>query len=293
MDATAALAISPARRRWVVASCSAGMFMGAVEASIVATAMPTIVGDLGGFHLFGWVFGIYVLAQSVTIPIFGRIADLYGRKRTFQASAVIFLVGSALCGFATDMRMLILFRAIQGIGAGGAIPVANTIVGDIYEAGDRARMQGYLSTIWGVSAVAGPVLGAFLIANLSWATVFWVNIPIGLFSIAVLAFALDERLAPRQHKIDYTGSLLLVLGTGALMFALIDWVDLSGAEVALLLAASALLLAALLWRVTGWWITKDTIWAVLLFLPFAPTITLLARVLWIYLDQAIDPEHHP
>ena len=222
------------------------MFMGAVEATIVATAMPTIVGSLGGFHLFGWVFGIYVLAQSVTIPIYGRLADLYGRKRIFYASAALFLIGSTLAGFATDMGMLIVFRALQGIGAGGAVPVANTIIGDIYEAEDRARMQGYLGTIWGGAAVVGPVLGAFLIANLSWATVFWVNIPVGLFAIAVLGWSLQERLAPRQHSIDYAGSLLLMAGTGALMIAFIDWVRLGPLIVTGLAVAAVLMLGLLL-----------------------------------------------
>jgi EmrB/QacA subfamily drug resistance transporter len=246
VDATAPFHISTARRRWIVAACAAAMFMGAVEATIVATAMPTIVGELGGFHLFSWVFGIYVLTQAVTIPIYGRLADLYGRKRIFYASAALFLVGSTLAGFAANMGMLILFRAIQGIGAGGAVPVANTIIGDIYEAEDRARMQGYLGTVWGGAAVVGPVLGAFLIANLSWATVFWVNIPVGLFAIAVLAWALEERLAPRQHSIDYWGSLLLMAGTGAVMLAFIDWIRLGPFLVTGLGAAALLMLVLLL-----------------------------------------------
>lgn len=223
------------------------MFMGAVEATIVATAMPTIVGVLGGFHLFPWVFAVYVLAQCVTIPIYGRLADLYGRKLVFIATAALFVVASALCGLSRNMVMLVIFRALQGIGAGGALPVANTIIGDIYDAEERARMQGYLGTVWGAAAIGGPVLGAFLIANLSWATVFWINIPVGLFAIAIMAVALEEKLAPRRHRIDWLGSALLVLATGALMLALIDWSRL-GPAVGVALVVAGMVLIALLIR---------------------------------------------
>jgi EmrB/QacA subfamily drug resistance transporter len=240
-----AVLLSRARRRWVVAACSAGMFMSAVEATIVATAMPTIVGVLGGFHLFSWVFAVYVLAQCVTIPIYGRLADLYGRKRVYTATALLFVAGSALCGISTNMTMLIVFRAIQGIGAGGVLPIATTIVGDIYSAEDRARIQGYLSTIWGVSAVLGPLLGAILV-RVSWQTIFWINIPVGLFSAAVLVASLKERPVARRHRVDYLGSILLVLGTGALILALIDWSRLGSVTVALLIAVSAALMALLL-----------------------------------------------
>jgi EmrB/QacA subfamily drug resistance transporter len=245
MDATAPARLSRARRRWIVAACASGMFMGAVEATIIATAMPTIVGVLGGFHLFPWVFAVYVLAQCVTIPIYGRLADLYGRKLVFNLSAALFVVASAACGFSTNMMMLVIFRILQGMGAGGALPVANTIVGDIYEAEERARMQGYLGIIWGAAAIGGPVLGAFLVANLSWATVFWINIPVGMFAIAVMAVSLEERLAPRRHRIDWLGSALLVLATGALMLALIDWARLDRVTVVALVAAAALFLALL------------------------------------------------
>ncbi len=240
-----AVTLSHGRRRWIVVACAAGMFMSAVEATIVGTAMPTIVGVLGGFHLFSWVFAVYVLAQCVTIPIYGRLADLYGRKRIFTATALLFVAGSALCGVARNMAMLIVFRAIQGTGAGGVLPVATTIVGDIYSAQDRARIQGYLSTIWGVSAVLGPLLGALLL-QVSWQTIFWINIPVGLFSVAVLMAALHEQPTARRHRIDYWGSILLVLGTGALMVALINWARLGGVMVTLLIAAAVALIALLL-----------------------------------------------
>jgi EmrB/QacA subfamily drug resistance transporter len=235
-----------ARRPFVLAAAMLAMFMSAVEATIVATAMPTIVAELGGFHLFSWVFAIFLLAQAVTIPIYGRLADIYGRKRVFFVGAGIFLVGSALCGLAPNMVMLIVFRALQGLGAGAIMPISTTIVGDIYSPADRARIQGWLSSIWGVSAIAGPLLGAFLIEHASWALIFWINLPIGIAAIAMLAVFLDERLAPRRHQIDYLGSILLMLGSGALMLALVQAGSLGGTVVAALLVFSVLALAAFL-----------------------------------------------
>ncbi|HYB41374.1 MAG TPA: MFS transporter, partial [Candidatus Methylomirabilis sp.] len=134
------------------------IFMAAVESTIVATAMPSIVADLGGFRLFSWVFTAYLLAQAVTIPIYGRLADLYGRKPVFFAGASLFLVASTLCGLARSMEALIAFRALQGLGAGAIQPIATTIVGDIYTPAERARVQGYISGVFGVSAIIGPAL---------------------------------------------------------------------------------------------------------------------------------------
>ena len=135
------------RRHFVLAAALMAMFMAAVEATIVATAMPTIVASLGSFHLFSWVFAAYLLTQAVTVPIYGRLADLYGRKRVFHAGAALFLAGSALCGFAWNMESLIAFRGLQGLGAGAILPIAMTIVGDIYGTADRARIQGYVASV--------------------------------------------------------------------------------------------------------------------------------------------------
>jgi MFS family permease len=151
------------RRGLILAAAMMATFMTAVETTIVATAMPTIVADLGDFHLFSWVFAAYLLAQAVSIPIYGRLADLYGRKRIFFVGASVFLLGSTLCGFAQGMLSLIAFRALQGIGAGAVQPVAYTIVGDIYSPTERARVQGFLSSVFGFAAVVGPTLGAFLV----------------------------------------------------------------------------------------------------------------------------------
>jgi MFS family permease len=165
------------RRRLVFLAACLAIFMASVEATIVATAIPTIVADLGGLRLFSWVFGIYFLTQCVTIPIYGRLADLYGRKKLIIVAVVLFLIGSILCAFARDMVWLIAFRGLQGLGAGGVQPMASTIVGDLFAGKERARVQGYLSSTWGISAVAGPLLGAFLIQNFGWPTIFWVNVP--------------------------------------------------------------------------------------------------------------------
>jgi len=178
-----------ARRALVLAACLMATFMAAVESSIVATAMPTIVAELGGFNLFSWVFAVYLLTQAVSIPIYGRLADIYGRKNVFYAGAGLFLVGSTLCGFAGNLEMLILFRALQGFGAGGVQPIAITILGDIYLPTERAHVQGLTSSVFGIAAVLGPLLGAFLVEQVNWQLVFWVNLPIGVAAIIIPARA--------------------------------------------------------------------------------------------------------
>ena len=211
-----------ARRTLVLAACLMATFMAAVESTIVATAMPTIVADLGGFSLFSWVFAVYLLTQAVSIPVYGRLADVYGRKRVFYAGAGLFLVGSTLCGFAQSMVSLILFRALQGFGAGGVQPIAATILGDIYTPTERAHVQGLVSSVFGVAAVLGPSLGAFLVEQVSWQLVFWVNLPIGVAAIAMVAAFLREEVEPRHRRIDYLGSLLLMVAITALMLVLVQ-----------------------------------------------------------------------
>jgi len=221
------------------------IFMAAVESTIVATAMPSIVADLGGFRLFSWVFTAYLLAQAVTIPIYGRLADLYGRKPVFFAGASLFLVASTLCGLARSMEALIAFRALQGLGAGAIQPIATTIVGDIYTPAERARVQGYISGVFGVSAIIGPALGAVLVEHGSWSVVFWINLPIGLAAFAMFAAFLREEVEPRRHEVDYLGAVLLTLGAGALMMALVQGGDLDGTAIGGLIALAALALTAL------------------------------------------------
>ncbi|WP_158932547.1 MDR family MFS transporter [Acidisphaera sp. S103] len=234
-----------ARRRLVLAACLIATFMAAVESTIVATIIPTIVSDLGGFNLFTWVFTVYLLTQAVAIPVYGRLADLYGRKPVFFAGTALFLIGTILCGSAWSMLSLVLFRAVQGCGAGAIQPIAATILGDIYTPAERGRIQGLVSSVFGVSAVIGPSLGAFLVAHVSWRVVFWVNVPIGIAAIIMIAVFLRESVQHRRHSIDWAGSLLLLLAFGSLMLALVQSGVLSGPTLAALTATGVIALVAL------------------------------------------------
>ena len=236
------------RRGFILAACMMASFMVAIESSIVGTALPTIVAELGGFRLFSWVFAASLLAQAVTVPIYGRLADLYGRKRVFFAGTAVFLVGAILSGCAWGMVPLVLFRAIQGLGAGALQPIAYTIAADIYTPAERARIHGWLSGVFGVAGVFGPALGAFLVEHGSWRAVFWLNIPIGIAAIAMLARWLPEQAALRRHRVDYLGSALLMLGAGAVMVALVQFRSLDATTLALLAGGGSLALAVLVWH---------------------------------------------
>lgn len=232
-------------RRLVMTGVMLAIFMVATDSYIVATAMPTIVADLGGFRLFSWAFAAFLLTQAVSIPIYGRLADLYGRKRVFFAGTSMFLLGSLLCGCAWGMVPLVLFRALQGIGAGAILPIATTIIGDIYAPVERARMQGYVSGVYGVAAIIGPTLGAFAVEHITWSLVFWVNLPIGAATFIVFGLYLHEHREPRRHRIDYPGSALLMLGVGAPMLALVRIGDADGMILGALALVGAVALAAL------------------------------------------------
>jgi EmrB/QacA subfamily drug resistance transporter len=234
-----------ARRRLVLSACLIATFMAAVESTIVATIIPTIVSDLGGFNLFTWVFTVYLLTQAVTIPVYGRLADLYGRKPVFFAGTALFLTGTILCGVAWNMPALVCFRALQGCGAGAIQPIAATILGDIYTPAERGRIQGLVSSVFGVSAVIGPSLGAFLVQHMSWRAVFWVNVPIGFVAIAMIAAFLREDVRHRRHRIDWAGSLLLLLAFSSLMLALVQGGGLSATTLAALTATGVVALAVL------------------------------------------------
>jgi EmrB/QacA subfamily drug resistance transporter len=234
-----------ARRVVIVAACLA-VFMVSVEATIVATAMPTIVGDLGGLRVFTWVFGIYFLTQAVGIPIYGRLADIYGRKNLLVVAVTLFLVGSILSGFAHNMVMLIVYRGLQGLGGGGVQPLASTIVGDLYTGKERAQVQGYLSSVWGISAVSGPLLGAFIVQHIGWPAIFWVNVPFGILCAAIVIRYFKEKIERRPHRIDYAGSFLLAGGTGVLMFVLVMAGNLSAITATLLSVLAVLFIAALI-----------------------------------------------
>ncbi len=196
--------------------------MAAVEATIVATAVPRIVADLGGFSLFSWLFSSYLLMQVVMIPVYGKLSDLYGRKLIFSIGIGIFLIGSLLCGLSTTMELLIISRFIQGIGAGAVQPIATTIVGDMYTKEERAKIQGYLASVWGVSAIVGPILGAFFIEYLHWSWIFWINIPFGILSVLGVVCYLQESVEKRKRDIDYKGAFLLLICISSFMVVMIQ-----------------------------------------------------------------------
>lgn len=207
-------------RAWVVAAVMASLFMVAIEATIVSTAMPMIVADLGGMDLYAWAFGAFLLAQTAATVVFGKLSDLYGRKPVLLAGIAIFLLGLLLGGFAWSMPSLIAFRVIQGLGAGAVQPVAMTVVADLFPPRERGKVQGYLASVWALAGVAGPVAGAAIIARLSWPWVFWITIPVGLAAATLYIVFLRDDVASRTTSIDYGGAVLFTLTIGALMFAL-------------------------------------------------------------------------
>lgn len=233
----------------VVAAMLVSTFMAAVEVTVISTAMPTIVGQLGGFDLFTWAFGIYLLGQAVTTPIYGRLADQYGRKPVYVGSVAVFLLGSLLCGCAWSMASLIGFRAVQGIGGGGLIPLANMIISDVSSPADRPRALGYVSGIWGISAILGPLLGSFFTGTLGWPFVFWVNLPVGLLATLLVVRFLHEPASTRlRAPIDMGGAVLLALGIGAVMATLVQGESLGRAVLAAVLAFGLAALAGFAWR---------------------------------------------
>lgn len=194
----------------------------AVDSTILATSVPSIVGDLGEFNRFPWLFSAYLLAQAVSVPIYSKLSDTIGRKPVILFGIGLFLVGSVLCGLAWNMTALIVFRAVQGLGAGAVQPTAVTIVGDIYTVAERARVQGYLAGVWAVASVLGPTFGGLFSQFLSWRWIFFVNIPLCLLAAWQLFRRYHERLEPKRRRIDYAGAATLAIGLGALILALLE-----------------------------------------------------------------------
>ncbi|MBA2551004.1 MAG: MFS transporter [Nocardioidaceae bacterium] len=211
----------------------------AIEATIIATAVPSIVADLGGFSSFPWLFSIFLLAQAVSVPIYGKLSDSFGRRPIMFVGIGLFLLGSVLCGAAWSMPVLIAARAIQGLGAGAIFPMSMTIVGDLYSVEERSRVQGYVASVWGISSVVGPTLGGVFAQYLSWRWIFFVNIPLGFVAVVMLLRSLHEQVEPRRHRIDYAGATLLVVGFSLLILALLEggsawaWTSLTGVSIVL------------------------------------------------------------
>ena len=213
------VAATPAQRGVLVAftGLMLVLLMAALDQTIVSTALPTIVGDLGGLNHISWVVTAYLLAQTAVTPVYGKLGDLYGRKIMLQIALVIFLVGSALCGAAQSLTMLIVFRAIQGLGGGGLMVGTMAAIGDVVPPRDRGRYQGLFGAVFGLASVIGPLLGGFFTSTLSWRWIFYVNLPIGVIAFGVLAVTLPSRTDEIRHKVDYLGAALLAAALSAIV----------------------------------------------------------------------------
>lgn len=229
----------------VLGALMLAMLLAALDQTIVSTALPTIVSDLGGLNHLAWVVTAYLLAATASTPLWGKLGDQYGRKRLFQTSIVIFLAGSALCGLARDMTELIVFRGVQGLGGGGLMVLAVAIVGEVVPPRERGRYQGLFGAVFGVASVCGPLLGGWFVDNLSWHWVFYINVPIGIVALLVVAAVLPATGERERHRIDYLGTLLIVGWAVGLVLATTwggtryDWVS---APIIGLVAASAVLI---------------------------------------------------
>src|SRR4051794_37698866 len=193
--------------------------LSALDQTIVATALPEIADDLNGFGDLSWVVTAYLLATTVTVPLYGKLSDLYGRRRLFVVSITIFLVGSALCGLAQSIGQLIAFRALQGIGAGGLIPLSQAAIADLFSPRERGKYQGYIGSVWATAAVAGPLLGGTLTDAASWRWIFLINLPLGLFALVVVMRTMSPGTRTREHTIDYAGAALLTVGVSCILLA--------------------------------------------------------------------------
>jgi EmrB/QacA subfamily drug resistance transporter len=205
------------RRALTVTALLMVTFMAAMEATVVSTAMPTVIADLGGIEHYAWVFTAYIVASTVTVPILAKLADLYGRRPIMFFGIACFLLGSVGAGVSDNLTELIVARAIQGVGAGGVQPMAMTILGDLYDTAARARVQGWFGGVWGVAGLTGPLLGGLIVDVWSWHWVFFINVPFGLASAAVLFVSLHERVERKQHHLDFAGAGLLAIAIVAVL----------------------------------------------------------------------------
>jgi EmrB/QacA subfamily drug resistance transporter len=236
-----------ARKRRVLYGVMLSVFLAAMESTVVATAMPRVVESLGGVQIYSWVFSGFLLTSTVTMPLWGRLSDLFGRRPVYLGGLGLFLLGSALSGASQDMRQLIGFRMLQGLGAGSLMTLGMTTIGELFGLEQRARMQGYVSAMWGVASLLGPLLGGLLTDLGSWRWVFYVNLPFGAVAIALLAGTLPDVAARRRHAFDWTGVVLFTVGIAALLLGILEagrvgvW---TGPDVLVPLAIAVVALAA-------------------------------------------------
>lgn len=239
------------KRNWILAALMMTMILAAMDNAIVSTAIPQIVGDLGGFSKFNWLYSIYLLVQTITIPLFGKLSDLKGRKPIIIFGVLFFLIGSITCGLAWSMNSLIAFRGIQAIGAGAIMATVNTIAGDIYTVAERAKIQGWLSSVWAISAVAGPALGGAIVEYTTWRWIFFINIPFGIISILIILKYLIEIPNEKHPKIDWRGAIAMLVTGTLILFGLMQsgksWAWIS--TTSLLILISCILLIYLTLRI--------------------------------------------
>ncbi|MDF2921860.1 MAG: oxidoreductase [Paenibacillaceae bacterium] len=238
------------KREHVLAGLLLATFLAAIEGTVIGPAGPTIVGELGNVSLLSWIFTAYLLTMAVTTPIFGKLSDLFGRKPVFMAGCALFALGSLLCMFANSMSSLIIYRAIQGMGAGSVIPITFTIIGDIYKLEERGKIQGLISSVWGVSSLVGPLLGGYVVSYLGWEWIFGFNVPLTLLAMFFIYRYLEENIAKRKARIDIPGAVTFTLGMTALLLALtlggqtLAW---SSPGLLLLAACAVIMLGLFLW----------------------------------------------
>ena len=229
----------------VTAGIMLSLFLASMESTVVATAMPTIVGQLGGLEHYSWVFSAFMLASTTAVPLYGKLSDIYGRRNLYVSAMALFLIGSVWCGLANSMTSLIFARALQGIGAGGIMPLAFILIGEMFTLEQRAKMQGLFSGVWGVSSIVGPLLGGFLVDQLSWRWIFYINVVPGLIAAALVALAWRDHQAHGLERpaVDYAGAALLTVSVVMLLLGLMG----SGTSSWLLIAGAIVLFILLLW----------------------------------------------
>lgn len=214
--------VSKTNVNMVVAGLLAAMFIGALDATVVATATPHMIKDLHGETLFSWMFAIYTLTTCVATPIFGKLADLFGRKLVFVSGIGLFVLGSILCGAAQSMTGLIWFRALQGFGAGALAPVCFTVIGDLFSGKQRGKMMGVFSSVWSVAGLLGPLIGGYFVDQVSWRWIFYINVPIGIIALLLVVVFLHQPIERQAKKIDYLGAIIFTIAFSALLYALLS-----------------------------------------------------------------------